>query len=835
VAPFARAFTARGGELRVCCLKSIGGNPFEAELRAAGVPVTNLGARNLRDVSAFRRLLRLLREERIDLVHAHLAYASIWGALACRILGLPCVATLHVVPSGAPRHSREGIREALLVRALDRWAARVIAVSRAVREAWIERGGIEPGKIVVVGNGVEAGAFAGLGEREAVRRELGIEPGAPLAVTVSVLREGKGIEVLLDALPAVLADHPAARFLVAGDGPLKAILAARAARLGVGEKVIWAGFRRDVPALLAAGDLFVLPSLWDAYPTVLLEAMAAGLPVVSTRAGGIPEIVDDPRTGRLVPPGDAETLADAISGLLASPAEREALGRAARAEAVARFSVEGWVERLEGVYRNPHGTPFEASPPVPHSLTGEGGRDRTDLADRRPPFSAEPFIGVPPRPSGSGGQGVRPRRARRLPGDNPLQPPLRLTLVEFAGRGGMIHYAYQLCRALAAAGAEVALVTGRHYELDALPHTFRLRKILRLWDPKPAKEAVSAGPRRLRRLGRAAVHYREWLRLAFHLRRERPDLVLLGDIRFPGDLAPLLLLRLFGLRLADICHNVFPYAAGGFRRSALDRFLYRRIYRRFERVFVHFEANRREFLSAYGLPPERVVAIPHGNEAVFEELRSPAADAAALRRSLDLAPDEPVALLFGTLSQYKGADLLLRAFARVAPRVPRARLVIAGFPAADFDLAEHQDLARELGIADRVRWAPRYIDAREVAAWMDLASVAVFPYRAVYQSGVLAVAQTFGVPIVAAAVGAMAEAVEHGESGLLVAPGDIDALSAALLRILEDPDLARRLGERAQGNARERFGWDRIARILLDAWPADAAHVVVGTQREAPR
>ena len=373
----------------------------------------------------------------------------------------------------------------------------------------------------------------------------------------------------------------------------------------------------------------------------------------------------------------------------------------------------------------------------------------------------------------------------------------------------MIHYAWQLCRALAGTGADVTLVTSRHYELDALPHPFRLQKILRLWDPKPAGE--SSGQRKLRRIGRAFLHYREWLRLALHLRRERPDLVLLGDIRFPGDLAPILLLRLLGLRLADVCHNVAPYAAGGFRRSALDRFLYRRIYRCFERVFVHFEDNRRAFLADYGLPPERVVAIPHGNEAIFEELRDPTVNEAGLRRELGLAPDEPVLLLLGTLSHYKGIDLLLKAFARMAPR---ARLVLAGFPAADFDLAAHQALARELGIEERVLWVPRYVESEEVAAWMGIASVAVFPYREVFQSGALAIAQTFGVPVVASAVGAMPEAV--GGSGLLVPPGDPEALASALLSILENPDLARRLGERARQDARERFAWERIGLTIVE-------------------
>lgn len=708
VAPFARAWPSAGTELEVCCLKSIGGNPFEAEVRA-----TNLEARNLRDLRAFRRLLRLLRQERIELIHAHLAYASIWGALASRITGIPCVATLHVAPSGAPLWSKEGLREALLIRVLNRWAQQVIAVSESAREAWIARG---LKKVVVVGNGIEVDAFT-------PSRHQG-----RVVTTVSVLREGKGIEVLLDAVPMV----PDARFVIVGDGPLREKLEARA-----GDRVTWLGFRRDVPELLAASDLFVLPSLGDAYPTVLMEAMAAGLPVVSTRVGGIPEIVDDGRTGRLVPPGNAEALARTISELLDSREDREALGRSARAEAERRFSTAAWVERLRKVYGP------------------------------------------------------------------------RLAVVEFAGRGGMIHYAWQLCRALAGTGADVTLVTSQHYELDALPHPFKLRKILRLWDPKPAGE--SAGPRKLRRIGRAFVHYREWLRLALHLRRERPDLVLLGDIRFPGDLAPILLLRMLGLRLADVCHNVAPYAAGGFRRSALDRFLYRRIYRCFERVFVHFEDNRRAFLADYGLPPERVVAIPHGNEAIFEELRDPAVDEAALRRQLGLAPDEPVLLLLGTLSRYKGIDLLLQAFARVAPR---ARLVLAGFPAADFDLAAHQALARELGIADRVLWVPRYVESDEVAAWMGLASVAVFPYREVFQSGALAIAQTFGVPVVASAVGAMPEAV--GGSGLLVPPGDPEALAAALLSVLEDPDLARRLGERARQDSRERFAWERIGMTIVE-------------------
>lgn len=404
---------------------------------------------------------------------------------------------------------------------------------------------------------------------------------------------------------------------------------------------------------------------------------------------------------------------------------------------------------------------------------------------------------------------------------------MRIAVVEFAGRGGLIHYAFQLCRALANAGCEVSLLTDRHYELEGLPHPFRVEKILRLWDPKPSgsipPSPAAAALRRLRRAARAVRYYREWGRLVLYLRRERPDVVQFGDIRFATDVAFLAVLRLFGLRLADICHNVFPFAAGGGssglpRASRLLRILFARIYRCFDVVFVHFQANRREFLEAYGLPPGRVECIPHGNEAIFDELKDPSRDPEALRRELGLGPEDRVVLLFGTLSGYKGVDVVLHAFGRVLQAEPRARLVVAGFPAPDFDLRAHEFLARKLGVEQSVLFVPRYVDSGAVAAWMALAEVAVFPYRAVYQSGALHVAQFFGVPVVATRVGAIPEVIDDGESGLLVAPGDPEALAQALLRLLDDPDLALRLGRRAREDALGRFAWKTVAETILDRY-----------------
>ncbi|HSL19903.1 MAG TPA: glycosyltransferase family 4 protein [Vicinamibacterales bacterium] len=403
---------------------------------------------------------------------------------------------------------------------------------------------------------------------------------------------------------------------------------------------------------------------------------------------------------------------------------------------------------------------------------------------------------------------------------------MRIAVVEFAGKGGMIHYAYQLCDALSKAGAEVTLLTDRHYELAHLPHRFEADAMLRLWDPKPdgstRQSPMRRGVRRARRAARALRYYREWVRLIARLRRERPDVVQFGDIRFATDVLPLAALKASGLRLADVCHNVRPFSsrrsAPILRSSALGALLYARLYSRFDLVFAHFDRNRRALQQAFGLDDKRVATIVHGNESVFERLRDPGATPARLRSAIGLEPDRPVLLLFGTLSRYKGVDVMLEAMPRVLAAHPRACLVLAGFPAADFDVEACRSLAADLGVSDSLRVVPRYIASSEVAAWMELAAVAVFPYHTVFQSGALQVALTFGVPIVATRVGAAEDVVRDGENGLLVPPGDRAALAQAITELLSDAPLAARLGRAAAADARGRFAWDSVARTMLEAY-----------------
>lgn len=349
---FARSIDRADFELTVASLSGASGVNAE-RLRADGVAVIDLGARNLRDRDAFRRLLELVREREIDLIHAHLTYSSIWSALVTRKTKVPSLASLHVAPTATRalhdslRHRVSvNIRDRLMIAMMNRWSSGVIAVSAALENDYVSRG-LRKDKVRVVHNGVELERFRRPHDESRARlmREFGVDAQTPLLATVSVLRPKKGVEVLLDAARAV----PGANFLIIGDGPMREEWTALAESLGVSSRIRWAGYRTDVDALLAGCDLFVHPSLDDAFPTVLLEAMGAGLPVIATRVGGIPEIVTGGETGMLIPPNDANALAAAINRLIHAPAEMQRMQAEARANAD-RFSTRAWLERLTAVY-----------------------------------------------------------------------------------------------------------------------------------------------------------------------------------------------------------------------------------------------------------------------------------------------------------------------------------------------------------------------------------------------------------------------------------------------------------------------------------------------------
>jgi glycosyltransferase involved in cell wall biosynthesis len=353
VATFAEAARGTELELTVCALKTIDGNPIEKRLRPAGFDVVNLGARNLRDLGAFRRLVALIREREIDVVHSHLTYASIWGGLAAARARVPHVATLHTLPLQSQASASDRVRQRILARVLSHHAFRVVAVSQAQADAWVDAGLVDGEKVSVIPNAVDVeGAGDSPPAPHPAGGGIGRNAHSATVGTVAVLREGKGLDVLLRAFRDVRKAYDGAKLVIAGDGPLRAALEREANELGLGESVRWLGYRDDVQSVLASLDVFVHPTLRDALPTAVLEAMAAGVAVVASHAGGVPEIVEHESNGLLVEAGNEEALAAAIARLLNDENLRDRLAAAGRETVRERFGVGLWLERLSGTYRD---------------------------------------------------------------------------------------------------------------------------------------------------------------------------------------------------------------------------------------------------------------------------------------------------------------------------------------------------------------------------------------------------------------------------------------------------------------------------------------------------
>lgn len=287
---------------------------------------------------AERALARLVRREGIDLVHAHWLLPN--GFVAWRVArrtGVPYAVTLH--GSDVFMAERNRLFGVMAARALA-GAAHVTSCSADLRDRLLALGGGEHAdKVLLVANGTDLQpAAAAAPPAAALRRRLGVGAGARLVVAVGRLVYKKGFRYLLEAAPEILGEHPEAVLVIGGGGDLAAELRRRAAELGVADRVLFTGglSHPEVLELIAAAEVFVMPSVRDprgnvdGLPIVVLEAMAAGRPVVATDVAGMPLAVADGDTGLLVPPADPAALAAAVGGLLADPERARRLGDAAR-------------------------------------------------------------------------------------------------------------------------------------------------------------------------------------------------------------------------------------------------------------------------------------------------------------------------------------------------------------------------------------------------------------------------------------------------------------------------------------------------------------------------
>ena len=338
-------------EPRVCVLQVRDGNPLAEDIRRLGIPVDFVPVPYLRHPLGLVRLLRYLRRQNIDLVHAQLEASYIVGCSAARILGIPAVSTLHTFPSAVPG-SRAFWRTRLMWWALRHFSSRVVAVSEAGRRNYLQTGNLPEKQVITIYGGIDLAPFTRPVEekRAELRSSLGLPEKAPVMITVAVLRKDKGIQTMLEAFPSVLAVIPEARYVIVGGGAYESELKKLTANLDNREQVIFTGMRSDVADLLAMSDLFVTPTLDDVLPTVLSEAMATRLPIVASKVGGIPEMVEDGRNGLLVPPADPVALAEACIRLLQSREMAMAMGLAGREIVEGRFNVEVQAQRLGDLY-----------------------------------------------------------------------------------------------------------------------------------------------------------------------------------------------------------------------------------------------------------------------------------------------------------------------------------------------------------------------------------------------------------------------------------------------------------------------------------------------------
>ena len=312
---------------------------FVDRARAAGLEVLGVRMRGAWDLAAVYALQRLIRRERVSIVHTHSSVDGWVGGLAARAAAIPVVRTRHV-----------SIRIRRRWNPVYSWLAdRVITSGEAIRGLVVDAG-VDPARVVAIPAGVDLGEFTTHpGDGDAIREGLGLS--RPVIGSVAMFRGSKGHAHLVDAFAMVHARHPSARLLLVGDGIRRPWVEGLAKDRGLAGAVVFTGFRTDVPQLLRAMDCFVLASTrTEGVPQSLLQAFAAGVPVVASAIGGIPEVVTDGETGLLVPPEDAPALARGIESVLGDQPGAAARSRAARRLVEERFSHGAAVSRLLALY-----------------------------------------------------------------------------------------------------------------------------------------------------------------------------------------------------------------------------------------------------------------------------------------------------------------------------------------------------------------------------------------------------------------------------------------------------------------------------------------------------
>jgi glycosyltransferase involved in cell wall biosynthesis len=329
----------------LCCIQDKGILGNEAENSGFQVVALDRMKRKHFDFQAITDIVEVIRREQADVIHCHLYHAALYGRLAAKRAGVPCVVTAHNVYSNPKWHRR------LINRWLGRYTARIIGVSQPVGDDVLRYDRIAPEKLLVIPNGIDLAPMLQMLDHETAKKRLGLPACAPVIGCVGRLEPQKGHRFLLEALAMLRkqrGDCP--HLVIVGTGSALGSIRRQIESLSLEDRVHLLGTRRDIPEILAALDLFVLPSLWEGLPLALLEAMAAGVPVMASAVGGVGDVLDNGRYGGLLPPGNGSALCDAMTDWLDHPEKRRALGELGKMRAHQDYSARSMVGRLEEIY-----------------------------------------------------------------------------------------------------------------------------------------------------------------------------------------------------------------------------------------------------------------------------------------------------------------------------------------------------------------------------------------------------------------------------------------------------------------------------------------------------
>ena len=331
--------------------------PLYSEFKKLGIKIFIVQKKHKFDITQVYKVYKIIKQEKIDLVQTTLFYADIIGTLSAKLADIQSIISWETVSRPSESHENK-LRHKFAYKICMNFVSQIISVSDAVKRFLVKECKIRPEKIQTIHYGIDLSQFNRRNGFLSIekRSELGFAKNDIVIGTVARLTNQKGHRYLVEAAPMILEKCPNVQFVFAGNGPLRKDLENQVDRLGLQKYFHFLGFRRDIQNLLYTFNLFVLPSLFEGLPNVILEAMASGRPVVATTVDGVPELLINGKTGILVPPKSSKALANAIIEVLQKEDKGQSMGAKGRIHVEKNFPYEKQFQKFEHVYEMILGT-----------------------------------------------------------------------------------------------------------------------------------------------------------------------------------------------------------------------------------------------------------------------------------------------------------------------------------------------------------------------------------------------------------------------------------------------------------------------------------------------